>query len=326
MEFPSVYANRYELANANIRSSEWQFKASQLEIATQVKQVYWQYVFLCAKQKLLSYQDSLYSGFMRAAELRAKTGETNRLEMITARSQSLEIKNMLFQVESDIRTYSRKLKILLNTGWMPVPDESNLRRIEFLTRADSLPVGLNPSLGYVKQQVEVSRIENKLERSQMLPDLSVGYMSQTIIGTQDVAGVPQNFGPGYRFTGLQAGITVPIWIFPYTSRAKAAKINENRARNDAESYLRSINGSYFSLIDELKKFSATVDYYENQAVPESELIIEQATRSYKAGALDYLEYVLSLNRAMAIRQSYLDALNNYNQTIISIDYLTGKIF
>ena len=55
-----------------------------------------------SKQKLLIYQDSLYSGFLRAAELRAKSGETNRLEMITARSQSLEIKNQLYQVTSDI--------------------------------------------------------------------------------------------------------------------------------------------------------------------------------------------------------------------------------
>ncbi len=42
--------------------------------------------------------------------------------------------------------------------------------------------------------------------------------------------------------------------------------------------------------------------------------------------MDYLDYVLNLNRALAIRQSYLDALNSYNQTIISIEYITGKIF
>ena len=50
--FPSVYINRSKLANANIRSEEWQYKATQLEIATQVKQVYWQYAYLLSKQKL----------------------------------------------------------------------------------------------------------------------------------------------------------------------------------------------------------------------------------------------------------------------------------
>jgi cobalt-zinc-cadmium resistance protein CzcA len=324
--FPSVYVNRYKLSNANIKSSEWQLKVSQLEIATQVKQVYWQFVFLSAKQKLLSYQDSLYSGFLRAAELRAKAGETNRLEMITARSQSLEIKNQLFQVTADIGIYSRKLKILLNSTWLPIPAEGILHRIDFSFLSDSASVEKNPSLGYVQQQVEVSQIEKKLERSQMLPDLNVGYFSQTIIGTQEVNGVSRNFGRDFRFTGVQAGISIPLWFTPYSSRAKAAKINENIALTDAEYYNESITGNYRSLIDELRKFSSSVDFYEKQAVPEADLIIEQATLSYKAGALDYLEYVLTLDRALAIRQNYLDALNSCNQTIISIEYVTGKIF
>ena len=324
--FPSVYVNKYKLANANIKSSEWQLKVSQLEIATQVKQVYWQYVFLVAKQKLLSYQDSLYSGFLRAAELRANAGETNRLEMITARSQSLEIKNQLFQVTADIGVYSRKLKILLNSTWLPVPAETNLQRIGFGFLSDSASVEQNPSLGYVQQLVDVSQIEKKLERSQMLPDLNVGYFSQTIIGTQDVNGAPLNFGQGSRFTGIQAGISVPLWFTPYTSRTRAAAISEKIARTDAEYYTKSVTGNYYSLLDDFRKFSSSVDYYEKQAVPEADIIIEQATRSYKAGALDYLEYVLTLNRALAIRQNYLDALNNCNQTIVSIEYITGKIF
>ncbi len=324
--FPSVYVNRYKLADATIKSSEWKFKVSQLEIATQVKQVYWQSVYLAAKQKLLMYQDSLYSGFLRAAELRAKAGETNRLEMISARSQSLEIKDKLYQVTSDIGIYSRKLKMLLNISWMPIPEEKDLHRIADSFPVDSVSVEQNPSLGYAKQQVEVSQIEKKLERSQMLPDLNIGYFSQTIIGTQEVDGVPRTFGQDSRFTGIQAGISVPLWFGPYSSRAKAAEINENIARTDAENYTRSISGNFLSLLDEYSKFSSSVDYYEKQAVPEADLIIDQATRSYKAGALDYLDYIFSLNRALAIRQNYLDALNNCNQTIISIHFITGKIF
>jgi cobalt-zinc-cadmium resistance protein CzcA len=81
-----------------------------------------------------------------------------------------------------------------------------------------------------------------------------------------------------------------------------------------------------SLLEELNKFSSSVEYYEIQAVPEAELIIEQAAKSYKAGALDYHEYVMTLSRALNIKQNYLDAVNNFNQTVISIDYIKGKIF
>jgi len=325
-EFPSVYVNRSKLANANIRSEEWQYKATQLQIATQVKQVYWQYAYLLSKQKLLSYQDSLYSGLLRAAELRANAGETNRLEMITARSQSLEIKNQLYLVSSDIGISSRKLTVLLNSKTDLIPAVQELQRIDFELNPDSSSFEQNPFLGYINQQVEVSRIEKKLEQSQAWPDLNVGYFSQTIIGTQDVNGEPQDFGKDNRFDGVQAGITVPLWFFPYTSKAKAAKIAAEIAQTDAENYSRSISGNYQSLIDEYNKYSSNVDFYENQAVPEADLIIQQATRSYKAGALDYLDYVLTLNRALTIKQNYLDALDNFNRTVISIEYITGKIF
>ncbi|MDD2285647.1 MAG: efflux RND transporter permease subunit, partial [Paludibacter sp.] len=324
--FPSVYINQSKLANANVKSSEWQHKASQLEIATQVKQVYWQLAYLYSKQKLLEHQDSLYSGFLRAAELRAKSGETNRLEMITARSQSLEIKNQLQQTTADIGILNQRLQTLLNVDYALIPADTVLRRSGYVSLSDSSTVSNNPSLGYTQQQVEIARIEKNLERSRMMPDFSIGYFSQTLQGVQDVNGFPRTFGTGDRFTGIQAGIAIPLWFAPYTSKTKAAKIKQQVASTNAEYYTKSLSGSYQALLSEYGKFNNSVEFYEKQAVPEADLIIEQATRSYKAGAMDYLDYILSLNRALAIKQNYLDALNGYNQTIISIDFITGKTF
>jgi len=324
--FPTVYINQNKLAKANIKSSEWQLKTSQLEIATQVKQIYWQLAYLYSKQKLFAYQDSLYTGFQKAAELRAKTGETNRLEMISARSQSLEIKNQLQQINADLVIYNQKLQTILNVETTLYPADTVLHRIDYLPTGDKSGLAANPSVSYINQQIEVSRLEKKVESSRALPDLSIGYFSQTMQGTQEINGVPRVFGTGNRFTGIQAGIAVPLWFAPYSAKAKAAKLKEKIAKTDAENFSKSLSGSYRSLMLEFSKNSNSVDYYEKQAIPEADLIIEQATRSYKAGAMDYLDYILSLSRALSIKQNYLDVQNNYNQTIISIDFITGKIF
>lgn len=323
MAFPTVYSNQGKLAEAGIKSSEWELKISQLEIATQVKQVYWQLAYLVEKQKLLAYQDSLFSGFLRAAELRAKAGETNRLEMITARSQSMEIKNQLQQVSSDVLISSRKLQNILNSADSYLPAETLFSPSVLVLAPDSL-ISQNPALGFVQQQVEVNGAEKKLEQSRALPDLTIGYFSQTMLGTQEVNSVPQDFGPGDRFAGIQAGITIPLWYKPYSSKAKAAGIRQDAARTHAESYSRTLASEYASLLDEYQKYTKSVDFYEKQAIPEADYIIEQSGRSYKAGAMDYLEYILSLNRALNIRQNYLDALINYRQTVISIEYISGK--
>jgi len=324
--FPTVYIQQNKLAKANIKSSELQLKTTRLEIATQVKQIYWQLAYLYSKQKLFAYQDTLYSGFLRAAELRLKTGETNRLEMISARSQSLEIKIRLQQIDADLMITNQKLQTVLNIETTLYINDTVLRRIDYLPAVDTSVLNGNPSVGYVNQQIEVSRLEKKVENNRILPDLSIGYFSQTNQGTQEINGIQRTFGAGDRFTGIQAGISIPIWFIPYSAKSKAAKLKEKTAQTNAEYYSKSISSNYRTLILEFSKNSNSVDYYEKQAIPEAGLIIEQATKSYKAGEMNYIEYILSLNRALGIKQNYLDALNNYNQNIISIEFITGKIF
>lgn len=324
--FPTVYINQSKLANANIKSSEWQLKSAQLEIATKVKQLYWHLTYLYSKQKLLAFQDSLYTGFLRAAELRAKAGETNRLEMITARSQSMEIKNQLRQTTDDMEIFRQKFRTILNTRTDYRQADTILQRILFSPDTDSLAIAANPTVGIIQQQAKVSILERKLEQSRMLPDFSIGYFSQTMQGGQEIKGVNRFFGPGDRFNSIQAGIAIPLWFSPFSSRAKAAGIKEKIAQTNAEYYTKTILGNYRELIVEYSKYNHSVDYYEKQAVPEADLIIRQASLSYKAGALDYLDYVLSMNRALSIKQNYLDALNDLNQTVVSIEFITGKTF
>jgi cobalt-zinc-cadmium resistance protein CzcA len=297
-----------------------------LEVATQVKQVYFELAYLYSKQKLLLHQDSIYSGFLRAAELRAKSGETNKLEMITVRSQRLEVKNHLLEVTADLDISRNKLQILLNSSFSYTPVDSILRRIDFTPVTDSLVISSNPSIAYMQQQVDISRFEKKVEQSQMMPEFSIGYFSQTMQGVQDINGIPRTFGAGDRLTGIQAGVSVPLWFVPPTSKIKAAQIKEKAMQTNAEYYTLTMLGNYREQLSEYSKYSVSLDFYEREALPQAELIIEQATKSYQAGAMDYMDYIMSLNNALEIQQNYLETLNRYNQTIISIDFITGKIY
>ena len=325
MEFPSVYVVQGQLAQANIESRMWLLEASRLEIATEVKLIFGELAYLYSTLDLLEYQDSLFSGFLRAAELRARAGETNNLEVVTARSKSLEVKNQLHQVNSNISIYLRKLQVVMNSSMTIIPTGTDLSRMAYDPLADSLGISGNPNLGFNRQQVQVANAEQRLEVNKMLPDLTFGYFSQTMIGVQDVDGVPQSFGSGDRFNGFQAGITLPVFFGPSLARIKAAKIKEEAAATEAEYFSRSLMLHYHTLLEEYGKYSVSVDYYEQQAVPEADLIISQATLSYKSGDMDYLDYVLMLGKALEIKQSYLDALKDLNMAVISLEYITGKI-
>ena len=135
--------------------------------------------------------------------------------------------------------------------------------------------------------------------------------------------MPRSYTLADRFTGVQAGITIPLWFVPHVAKIKAARLKEQIVKNDAANFNKMLESKYKSLLSEYATYTTSVDYYEQQAIPEANMIIDQLTRSYKAGAVDYLDYINGLGRALTIKLNYLDALNHYNQTAIALECIAG---
>lgn len=324
--FPTVYVNQQRLAAAKEDGARIAYRQATLRMVADVKQVFWQITYYKAKRLLLQYQDSLYSGLSRAAELRATSGETNRLEMITARSQAMEASNQLRQLNADMGIAIRRLQLLLNSSEIVSLVDTELIPIPFKpSEADWGAISQNPLLQASQQEATIATQERKLEQSHWLPDFKIGVFSQTFKGSQD-AGSSVAAGANDRYSGVQAGISIPLWFVPQSAKSRAAKISERMAKTNAEYTEKLIASQYQSLVDEYRKYESSVSYYKNQAIPEALAIIEQSTKGYKGGAIDYLEYIQSLGRALSIRQGYLDAIYSYNQTVVELEYLMGKSF
>jgi heavy metal efflux system protein len=322
--FPLVYVNQSRLANAGAKSSEIELTGTRNEITARIKSTWWLLAYHYSRLKLLEYQDSLYAGFLKAATLRAGAGETNRLEKISAESQSLDIMNQVRQTRADIDICTNRILTLMNTKGPIRTADTLLIKLTLGSQADSVTLQGNPSLAWYAQQAEVARYETALERSKILPDFTFGYFSQTIRGIQDVNGIETRFTAHDQFTGIQAGIAVPLWFYPQTARIKAARINRQMAETQAEYYRETLTGEYGSLRQEYNKYWQSLSYYEQSALPQAEMIIHQATKRYKAGAMDYLDYIQSISRALAIKSAYLETLNNFNQVVISLQSLVGN--
>ncbi|MEO9477574.1 MAG: CusA/CzcA family heavy metal efflux RND transporter [Cyclobacteriaceae bacterium] len=323
--FPTVYTNQNKLASARIESSEWMQSATQNELVQQVKSI-WHTLWLeKSKRKLLLNQDSIYQRFVRAAGLRYKTGESNLLEKATAESQVAEIKVMLEQNQSDIEIYQTLLKTLLNVDEMVdiAPDSLEAREVdELLENADIVN---NPTLGWFRQQIEIAEGEKSVERSRMMPDLMVGYFNQSLNGpNQDIDGNPVTYSSSDRFTGFQVGIAIPIFGAKSQAssiRASELKKQENEARLMAAS--NDLEGRLKSLIQQYLIFQNSLKYYQANALPQADLILQQAQKGFESGDIGYVEYTQGLNRALSVRFSYLDILDQYNQTIIQIEFISG---
>ncbi|MBP8755295.1 MAG: TolC family protein, partial [Chitinophagales bacterium] len=69
---------------------------------------------------------------------------------------------------------------------------------------------------------------------------------------------------------------------------------------------------------------ATVKYFEETALRNADIISETATKQFENGDINYLEWTMLINNAISIQSNYIDSVNDLNQAIIHLNFLTSK--
>jgi len=321
--FPLVYTNQARLAKANVRGNELTLSIRQRELVREVKRAYQGLVYLQAKLRLLHYQDSLYSNFLRASTIRLRTGETNLLEQATAQAGQVEVKNTIEQTQAEQQVYTTQLQNLLQSQMRVSIAPTPFTRLP-VTVPDTSNLSGQPQLDIYQQQQEVAKLQTKLEKARLLPDFNLGYFNQSIIGLQNVNGVEQNFTGGDRFTGVQVGVSIPLWYRASSARIKAAQYQEKLADANYRFQQAQFTTQLKLATQRLRKQETNLNHYEKTGLPLADLIISHAEKGYRNGVIDYSEYVQSLNRALAIKANYLEALHQYNDAVIALAFISGQ--
>jgi cobalt-zinc-cadmium resistance protein CzcA len=321
---PSLAKNQQQLADARIKGAELELGLTQYELTYAIKNTYYQLIYLHALHQQLQQQDTLYSNFLKAAELRYKTGETKLLEQTTAATALAEHRNTLRRNEGDIIVAQTELQRLLNTpAPVDITDKILTRLIAAVSLPDSAGVG-NPLLQTAQQQISVSSRQVEVEKARGLPDFSVGYFNQSIIGYQNVDGTEKYYGGGKRFQGVQAGINIPVFNKAVTARVKAAKVETAEAENNYQLLQHNLGTQYRQAVQEYEKDRQSLDYYEKTALPNAQLILQQGSKAFRAGEISYVEYLQALRTGSELQLNYLNQLNRYNQSVIRLGYLSGN--
>jgi cobalt-zinc-cadmium resistance protein CzcA len=322
IEFPTVYTSQRKLAKEKTEGSQMQLAVTENGLKRDIRQTWYQLVYLLEKEKLLLYQDTIYARFLHAATIRYETEATSYLEKATAETRVMEIQNGLKMIASDISIQEKQLRILLNDtiglSFVPAPlDERVLANLQ-----DSTQLSSNPMLAYAKQRINIANAEKSVQSAKMLPDLSVGYFNLSQIGSPTENG--SIAGASNRFTGIQAGISIPLFYGSYKASIKSAKLKEHMAQTNADYYQTVLQGQYEQQLQEVIKYKGSLSYYNDKAVPQANLIIGNAQKSFENGAIGYVEYFQNLNQGLELKFNYLNTLNGYNQAIINLEYLIGQ--
>jgi cobalt-zinc-cadmium resistance protein CzcA len=172
----------------------------------------------------------------------------------------------------------------------------------------------NPTLStahtdYFASQVNEKAAAVKLEKSKFFPEFSVGYVRQKI-------------APLTGLNSWMVGIAIPIFYGAQSSRTKQAKIDAYIATTEADDNLRTLRNKVTELQSKLKQESDNINYYQTAALPEAESLLKNAQVQFRESETDITQFVQSINSAFDIRRGYIDAVYNYNVSVIELELYT----
>lgn len=312
IDFPTTYLRRAQYQQEQVDLSLKNRELSNNDLIAQVSQAYNNWLLTESRLKLIQQLDSIYRDFESAARLRFETGATGRLEFIAASSQFQQVEVMLQQAQADYIAATEILKNWLNLDAEITSRNTGLYKFSEPAMVDTALLGQNPLLVYYAQNLQVAEAAYKVERSQFLPQLNLGYSDQTVSGQQG-------------FFLYRIGINIPLLFFAQKGETQAARINQFIAKKELQEQKLTLQRQWNTAMAAWQKAAASVSYYEQQGLQLAEEQIRAATLGYREGEVDYVAFTQNLNQAITVREDYLNSLEQYNQAVIELNRLSGEL-
>lgn len=317
---PEVYARQKELLQQEWKSSLLNVALKEALLKKQVAQVYYIILYIEQKKLLLQNIDSLYAAFYKKAALRLAKGESNILEKASAETQLGQINLQLNQLKQDLEILQLQFQLLLNTTTHYVP-ENTVFKNELAGGSNMGILKNNAAMQLIQQQQNVAAATIKMEKAKLLPDWTLGYNNTSIRGT---GADNKIYSGGQRFSSVQVGVGIPIFAKAQKAKITSAKFYRQLAENNYAVGLQSLQLEYNIAVTQYQKQQQTVQYYETNALNNAVLITTTANQQLANGSINYLEWVQVINQATTVKNDYVEAVKNLNQSIIELNYFTNQ--
>jgi cobalt-zinc-cadmium efflux system outer membrane protein len=198
-DFPTAYGYRRQIADSRNLQSDLEYQQQRREILYAARILCTDIMYANAVNeeygKRLLHAQSLADAF----QVMYEKGEVSILEHNKAQLNLLNLKKEAEARNIERTAYLKQLAALNGGIAIELNEKSFQARIlpsdfdQWYSTAEKN----NPALLWLKQEIEVTRQQEKLNRAMGLPKASAGYMSEKVVGE--------------HFQGISVGVSIPLW-------------------------------------------------------------------------------------------------------------------
>ena len=324
IQFPAVYKSQGAINKTNINISVLSKLQKEIELKAAVKNSFYNLLLVQRRKQLLLNADSIYTSFANKAKQRFEAGNSDILEKITAESQLAQISNQLELLITEYEVLLNEFNILLNTKLVLVPfAENNIIELERIP--DLLTVAETPQIKLSQQRITLAENELLLEKGKLQPSFNLGYNSSTIMGWQPTSQTTeQYFGKDYRFNAFNMGMSIPLFSSAQRSRITAGSISVQQNKLEQIAVQQQLSANLKNLVARYVQNKSLIIKYQRTILPNTNLLIETASKKLTAGEIGYLEWVMIINQAIQIQNEYFNYVQQLNEGAIEIEKISSN--
>ncbi len=306
--FGSIFTHIRILAEANYSCSLQiaQYDLVTREIIAEVKSAYSCWEFLFNKVQLLEKEKDIYERLLKITELRFNSGDIDNGKRSLMILKSNDITSQYLEAAGELKIATDKLiqYIQIDGDFKPVTTEPEL--FEINRKPDTSGYQGRSYLEYYTSKANLSISDAALAKSCYFPEFKAGFFTQELNN--------QN-----GFYGWQIGLAIPLWVPNLKSGLTQSKIRAEIALNELENEKILIHSEVETLLDKLDMYFKQIIFFQEKSLPQAELLLSAAQSQLDNEEINFADYVESISLAMKIKQNYLEAIQNYNQTAIQLE-------
>lgn len=315
IEFPSVYAAQRKAFEKQVSVAEAEKATNVNLVKYNVKTSFNNLLYAVEREKVLKRYDSILSDLIDVNDIRYRVGQIAILEKINGEAKYKLIQNQLLQAQTDRRNFQYQLSLYFgkpgDSTYYPNTKFAKTTVPVAINFSDTI-MERNPIVSLYKNQIDYSKWALKVERRKRLPGLMGGYFNQASHST------PFNLRLNY-------GVVLPIAFWSYKSKIKAAQKGVDIAISQSDLVGNKLYSDFVQALSQYKQYAQSVVYFEGIGLTQSQQIIESAQKSFRSGAISYYIYLSNIDQAFQIELGFLEALKNYNQSVVNLLYIKGEL-
>jgi cobalt-zinc-cadmium resistance protein CzcA len=304
-KMPGINNSKREAQLANVTVSEQQANVNLHKLEYDVTRLYEHLKYQYATLNIIERMDSIYSVFYNSAKRKNDLGETNGLELLSARREKEEAVTKKRAIEHQIELSLSEFRLLILNEEAIIMATNYVALDDELTNIDSN----HPILAYQNSIIVASQRETEVIRNEKLPEINLALFNGF-----------GSFNEFEFFPGVEATVSIPLARSHYKSKQRAKEIETEILQTQQEQIKYQLDRKKSLQLDSRERIANSLLEYETTILRTSNELIQAANTAMMFGEIGYLEFLLLTANALESRIEYLELLHEYNQTTISLNY------